>query len=128
MLKSIPGIGHVYAAGILAEIGTIKAFPNNDALAKYCGIVWKENQSGNFRAEDTRMSKAGNRYLRYYVIEATGSVISHCPEFKRFYDKKFAETTTHQHKRALALTSRKFLRMLFGLLDKSQLYSPEKSR
>ena len=35
---------------------------------------------------------------------------------------------THQHKRALALTSRKFLRLLFSLLDKEQLYSPEKSR
>ena len=128
VLKSIPGIGHVYAAGILAEIGTIKAFTGNGALAKYCGIVWKENQSGNFRAEDTKMSKAGNRYLRYYVIEATGSVINNCPEYKDFYDKKFAETTTHQHKRALALTSRKFLRMLFGLLDKSQLYSLERSR
>ena len=128
ILKSIPGIGHVYAAGILAEIGTIKAFTGNGALAKYCGIVWKENQSGNFRAEDTKMSKAGNRYLRYYVIEATGSVINNCPEYKDFYDKKFADTTTHQHKRALALTSRKFLRMLFGLLDKSQLYSLERSR
>ena len=128
VLKSIPGIGPTYAAGILAEIGTIKAFPNNDALAKYCGIIWKENQSGNFRAEDTKMSKAGNRYLRYYIIEATGSVINHCPEYKAFYGKKFAETTTHQHKRALALTSRKFLRMLFGLLDKTQLYSLEKSR
>ena len=128
VLKSIPGIGHVYAAGILAEIGTIKAFTGNGALAKYCGIVWKENQSGNFRAEDTKMSKAGNRYLRYYIIEATGSVINHCPEYKAFYGKKFAETTTHQHKRALALTSRKFLRMLFGLLDKTQLYSLEMSR
>ena len=128
ILKSIPGIGHVYAAGILAEIGTIKAFTGNGALAKYCGIVWKENKSGNFRAEDTKMSKAGNRYLRYYVIEATGSVINNCTEYKDFYDKKIAETTTHQHKRALALTSRKFLRMLFGLLDKSQLYSLERSR
>lgn len=128
VLKSIPGIGNVYAAGILAETGTIKAFPGNGTLAKYCGIVWKEKQSGNFHAEDTKMSKAGNRYLRYYVIEATGSVINHCPEYKAFYDKKFAETTTHQHKRALALTSRKFLHMLFGLLDKSQLYSLERSR
>ena len=74
------------------------------------------------------MSKAGNRYLRYYIIEATNSVIRHCPEFHAFYSKKHAEVTTHQHKRALALTSRKFLRMLFGLLDKSQLYSVDKSR
>ncbi|MCI8281060.1 MAG: IS110 family transposase, partial [Lachnospiraceae bacterium] len=43
-------------------------------------------------------------------------------------DKKYAETRNHQHKRALALTSRKFIRLLFGLLDKGQLYSPEKSR
>lgn len=128
ILNSISGIGKVYSASILAEMGSIKCFTDNNSLAKYCGIVWKQNQSGNFNAENTPMSKAGNRYLRYYIIEATGSVIKHCPEFKAFYDKKFAETTTHQHKRALALTSRKFLRMLFGLLDKSQLYSPEKSK
>jgi transposase len=128
VLNSIPGIGKVYSSGILAEIGSVKCFKNNDALAKYCGIVWKENQSGNFKAENTPMSKAGNRYLRYYIIEATNSVIRHCPEFHAFYSKKYAEVTTHQHKRALALTSRKFLRMLFGLLDKSQLYSVDKSR
>lgn len=128
ILTSIPGIGKVYASGILAEIGSIKCFKNNDALAKYCGIVWKENQSGNFEAEDTPMNKAGNRYLRYYMIEAAGSVIAHCPEYKTFYDKKFAEVRTHQHKRALALTSRKLIRMLFGLLDKSQLYSVDKGR
>ena len=128
ILNSVPGTGKVYASGILAEIGTIKCFKNHDALAKYCGIVWKENQSGNFAAEDTPMNKAGNRYLRYYMIEAARSVIMHCPEYKAFYDKKFAEVRTHQHKRALALTSRKLIRMLFGLLDKSQLYSVEKSR
>ena len=128
VLNSIPGIGRVYAAGILAEIGSVKCFRSHDALAKYSGIVWKQNQSGKFQAENTPMNKAGNRYLRYYIIEATGSVIRHCPEFRAFYDKKFAEVTTHQHKRALALTSRKFLRTLFGLLDKGQLYSPDKSR
>lgn len=128
ILNSIPDIGKVYSAGILAEIGSIKCFRNNDALAKYCGIVWKENQSGNFRAENTPMNKAGNRYLRYYIIEATSSVIRYCHDFHAFYAKKYAEVTTHQHKRALALTSRKFLRMLFGLLDKSQLYSVDKSR
>lgn len=128
VLNSIPGIGKVYSAGILAEIGSIRAFKNDDALAKYCGIVWNDNQSGEFEAENKKMSKAGNRYLRYYIIEATGSVINHCPEYRRFYQKKYAETRTHQHKRALALTSRKLIRMLFGLLDKNQLYSPEKSR
>ena len=128
VLNSIPGIGKVYSAGILAEIGSVKAFRNANVLAKYCGIVWKDNDSGDFEAEDKRMSKAGNGYLRYYIIEATGSVIRHCPEYERFYQKKYAETRNHRHKRALALTSRKFIRLLYGLLDKSQLYSLEKSR
>lgn len=124
-LLSIPGIGPVYASGILAEIGSIKAFPNHDSLAKYSGIVWNENQSGDFESEDTRMSKAGNRYLRYYLVEATGSVIANLPEYKTFYQKKYDEVKTHQHKRALALTSRKFIRLVFGLLAKNQLFVPQ---
>lgn len=123
ILMSIPGFGPVYSSGILAELGSVKAFPSNDAVAKYAGIVWKENQSGSFKAENTPMSKAGNRYLRYYLIEAAGSVLRHIPEYNEFYQKKYAEVTTHQHKRALALTSRKLIRLIFGLLAKNQLYS-----
>lgn len=37
ILNSIPGVGPVYAAGILAEIGSIRYFKSNDALAKYAG-------------------------------------------------------------------------------------------
>ena len=128
ILNSIPGVGPVYAAGILAEIGSVRYFKSNDALAKYAGIVWNSNDSGEFEGEDTHISKAGNHYLRYFLIEATSSVIRYAPEYKAFYDRKYAETTTHRHKRALALTSRKFIRMLYGLLDKGQLYSPERSR
>ena len=123
ILKSIPGFGPVYASGILAELGSVQAFPSNDAIAKYAGIVWKENQSGSFKADNTPMSKAGNRYLRYYLIEAAGSVARHISEYQEFYQKKYAEVTTHQHKRALALTSRKLIRLIFGLLAKNQLYS-----
>ncbi|MBS3199274.1 transposase, partial [Turicibacter bilis] len=47
-LKSVPSIGVVYAAGIVAEIGQIERFENEAQLAKYCGLYWKKNQSGNF--------------------------------------------------------------------------------
>ncbi|CAG9701881.1 transposase [Clostridium neonatale] len=122
ILMSISGVGPTYSSGILAEFGSIQAFPNNDSVAKYVGIVLKENQSGCFKAENTPMSKAGNRYLHYYLIEAAGSVIRHIPEYETFYQKKYAEVTTHQHKRALALTSRKLIRLIFELLAKNQLY------
>ena len=38
----------VYAAGILAEIGSVRCFNTNNALAKYSGIIWRDNQSGEF--------------------------------------------------------------------------------
>ena len=38
ILQSIPGIGPVWASGILSEIGDISAFHSSDALAKYAGL------------------------------------------------------------------------------------------
>lgn len=125
-LTSIPGIGPVLASGILAEIGTIASFDSHDSLAKYAGLTWRVNQSGDYSSDDTRMTKTGNKYLRYYLIEAANSVRNHVPEYRDFYHKKYGEVTTHCHKRALALTSRKLVRLIFGLLTKNQIYSSGK--
>ena len=126
ILESIPGIGPVWASGILSEIGDITAFHSSDALAKYAGLYWPKGDSGDFTSEDNKISKAGSPYLRYYLGEAANSVRRHIPEYADFYARKFAEATKHQHKRALALTSRKFVRLVFGLLVKNQLYTGEK--
>lgn len=121
-LISIPGIGPTFAAGILSEIGSIKQFDNEEALAKYAGLTWRRHQSGKDEYEDTPMTKTGNSYLRYYLVEAAGMAVLHNPVYKDYYQKKFAEVKTHQHTRALALTSRKLVRLIYGLLIKNQLY------
>lgn len=126
ILKSIPGIGPVFAAGILAEIGDIYAFHSQDALAKYAGLTWTRSQSGEFEADESRMTKAGNRYLRYYLCEAANSVRRHSAEYHTYYYKKYDEVPKHKHKRALALTARKLVRLIFGLLTKEKLYSTDK--
>jgi len=127
ILTSIDGIGPVFAAGILAEIGDISAFYSQDALAKYAGLTWTKSQSGNFEADESRMTKAGNRYLRYYLGEAANSMKNHVPEYRDFYNKKYNEVPKHKHKRALALTSRKLVRLIFGLLTKEKLYSTDRA-
>ena len=66
--------------------------------------------------------------LRYYLIQTAGSVVRRCPEYMDYHSKKFTEVPKHQHKRALALTARKLIRLILGLLAKNQLYSPAKSR
>ena len=86
-LTSIPEIGPVYAAGILAEIGPINRFSDESKLAKYAGLYWRQNQSGNSEYENTPMAKRGNRYLRYYLVEATNSVRRYEPEYHAYYKK-----------------------------------------
>ncbi len=122
-LRSIPGIGPVMAAGIISEIGSIHQFNNEEALAKYAGITWRKNQSGKFEADDTKMTKTGNHYLRYYLIQSGFFVIKYIPLYNEYYHKKYNEVHTHQHKRALALTSRKLIRLIYGLMSKGQLYN-----
>ena len=125
ILLSIRGIGKVYAAGIMAEIGNIDRFPHNSKLAKYAGLYWKRNQSGEFDSLDKKSSKKSNKYLRYYLIEAAASCVRQgFPFIKDFYNIKYNEVTKHQHKRALVLSARKLERLIFGLLRKNQYYKP----
>ena len=123
-LTSIPGIGKVYSAGIIAEIGDIHRFDSQASIAKFAGLVWTQHQSGDFEAEHYQMIKTGNRYLRYYLLEAANSVRRCDSEFRRYYDLKFKEVNRFQHKRALALTARKLVRLVFRLLKDNRLYIP----
>jgi len=123
-LASIPGFGPVFSAGILAEIQDIHRFPSHPQLAQFAGITWTRHESGDFKAEETRLTKRGNKYLRYYLIEAADSVRVHASEFRHFYQRKFQEATKHRHKRALVLTARKLIRLVHALLREGRLYQP----
>ena len=125
-LTSVPGIGKVYSAGIIAEIGDVNRFQSQASVAKYAGLVWKQHQSGEFEAQNTRLIKSGNRFLRYYLLEAANSVRRCDSEFRRYYDLKFKEVNKYQHKRALALTARKLVRLVFRLLKDGRNYIPPK--
>ncbi|GAA2930804.1 IS110 family RNA-guided transposase [Enterococcus raffinosus] len=125
-LLSVPGLGPVYTAGLIAEIGQIERFDDQSKLAKYAGLTWTKNQSGNSQSENTPLNRSGNRYFCYYLIEATNRVRITLPEFKEYYQKKKNEVPKHKHKRALVLTGRKFVRLIDVLLRNGQLYQPTK--
>ena len=123
-LTSIPGIGPVFSAGLIAEIGDIKRFNGQAGLAKFAGLAWTQHQSGMFEAQHTRLIKSGNRFLKYYLCEAALSLVRCDTEFKRYYNLKLKEVNKYQHKRALALTARKLVRLVFRLLKDNRLYIP----
>src|SRR5699024_4122421 len=60
-------------------------------------------------------------------LQALGvnSVRRHVPEYKYYYAKKYQEVPKHQHKRALALTARKLVRLVDALLRNNQIYTPK---
>jgi transposase len=121
-IDSVPGLGPVWTAGLIAEIGDIHRFADEAALAKYAGLVWNPRESGTFQAQDTALSKAGNAYLRYYLVEAANSVRLHCAAYRDFYAAKLAQSPKHAHKRALVLTARKLVRLVDALLRAGAVY------
>jgi hypothetical protein len=140
-LATIPGVGPVFSSGNGAEIGSTQRFlqgrkwdakrkryrPRNlrdveDAIAKIAGLWWPRASSGDFEAEDRRMAKTGNRYLRYYLIQAANKMRTHIPEYAAFYARKHQEASKHHHKRALVLTARKSVGLVVGLLHRNESY------
>jgi transposase len=127
-LSTVPGLGPVWTAGLIAELGDITRFDDHGAIAQYAGLTWETYQSGGFTADDTALTKRGNSYLRYYLVEAANSVRTHCEEYRQYYAAKAAETTRHAHKRALVLTARKLVRLIDVLLREGRIYQTPAQR
>lgn len=126
-LDTIPGFGPVYAGGTTTEIGGVERFDYSHAkVAKYAGLAWRKHKSADFEAEETKLTRSGNRYLRYYLCEAANMVRLNDPEYKAYYHRKFHEVRKHQHKRAIVLTARKLVRLVVRLLTTNQTYRPRR--
>ena len=124
-LDTIPGFGFVFSAGIIAEIGDIQNFSCDQAkVAKYAGFKWRRHQSADFKADESKLTRTGNRYLRYYFCEAANSVRRCDRDYAAFYNRKYKEVRKHQHKRAVVLTARKLVRLVVRLLATNQPYQP----
>lgn len=123
-LNSIKGIGPVYAAGILAEVGEIKRFKNHKSLAKFAGLIWTSIRRVEVRGYPH--VRSGNKYLRYYLVEAANLIRLHDQGYGFFYRVKYEESHTHKHKITLFLTARKLVRLVYTLLRTNQIYTPRK--
>ena len=48
-LQTIPGLGPVFAAGIVSEIGDVRRFEREESLAKFCGLTGGAISRGSSR-------------------------------------------------------------------------------
>ena len=119
---TIKGLGAVITAGILAEIVDVLRFSEEQHLAQYMGLTWHKSSSGGFVSQNTRLTKVGNVYLRYYFILGANLLRQNNLEYKAYYWRKYQEVSKYQHKRALVLTARKLVRLVHTLLTKNLPY------
>jgi hypothetical protein len=121
-LITVKGLGPVITAGLMAEIVDVSRFPGHKHMAQYFGISWAKRSSGGFVSQNTRMTKVGNPYGRYYFVQGADKMRQHNLEYKAYYWRKYNEVSKYQHKRALVLTARKLVRLVHALLTKNVPY------
>jgi transposase len=127
-LTTIPGLGRVLTAGIIAEIGGVERFDCNEAkVAKFAGFKWRKSAAAEFQAEESHLTRTGNPYLRYYFCEAAFSVHRCDREYGAYFQRKFKAARTHRHKRATVLTARKLVRLVVRLLATNQPFQPRRT-
>ena len=123
-LRTVPGIGPVFAAGILAEIGDITGFADDDQVAQFAGLTWPPAVSGQSTLEHPPLARTGTASLRPDLVEAEHSVRRHDAIYAAYYERKLTESTPPAHHRALVLTARKLTRLVTALLRDDRAYDP----
>ena len=119
-ITTIPGVGPVTGAAILAEIGDINRFESSDKLVAYAGIDAAVYQTGQFEAAETHMSKRSSPYLRHALWQAASMTILYEPELKAFYQSK--RDQGKHHGTAIGAVCRKLLARIFVVLKEQRPY------
>ena len=114
-LHKIKGISSIEIAYIMSAIININRFDSPDKLIAYAGLDPIVKQSGTWQAKSTRMSKRGNRLLRFALIWAANNVRKHPSKMKDYYGKKITEGKSHYN--ALGHCAAKLCRYIFFVLN-----------
>lgn len=114
-LHKLKGINSIEIGYIMSAIISIKRFSSSDKLIAYAGLDPIVRQSGTWSASKTRMSKRGNKLLRYALIWTANNMRKHPSKMKEYFDKKISEGKLHYN--ALGHCAAKLCRYIFYILN-----------
>ena len=124
-LISVPSVGMVTAAIILAEIGDPGRYSNGNQLIKLAGTQPVSNLSGRKTRSKTPMSKKGRPRLRTALYFATMRMIQEDDNFARVYRRYLTREKNPLTKmQALGALMNKLLRILWALMKHRTFYDP----
>ncbi|MFQ6048504.1 MAG: IS110 family transposase [Phycisphaerae bacterium] len=118
LLESIPGIGRSFALLVVSEIDEIGRFASPKKLHAYAGLVPSTHASGG-RTFHGRIIKAGNKYLRWAMVEAVWPAIQKDPELNVFYERLRRRKGANPAKVA---TARRLLTIVYRVLSEQREY------
>lgn len=122
ILRSLPGVGRVVAATMLAEAGRLLAARDYHGLRTHMGTAPVTKQSGKHRL--VRMRYACNRRLRDAAHYWGQSAVRHDPRSRVHYDQLRARGQSHG--RALRGVIDRLLRVLIVMLTTQTVYDPSR--
>lgn len=118
IVRSMPGMGAVFTAEFLAEVGDLSRFASADALAAAAGLVPVTRESGNSSFQ--RRARRGNRSLKHVMFWSAFRCVARHKPSKDFYIRKRGEGKTH-HQATIAL-ARKRVNVLWAMLRNGEFY------
>lgn len=113
-LHKIDGLNSIEIAYIMSAIINISRFDSIKKVVAYAGLDPVVRQSGTFMESKTRMSKRGNKMLRYALIWAANNVRLHNKNLNTYYLKKRAQGKSHYN--ALGHCAVKLIRYIWFVL------------
>jgi transposase len=123
LLKSIPGIGGLLAAAILAEMGDIRRFNNEREFSNCIGLVPAIHQSSE---TDTKkgITPRCKALLRSYLIESSWVAIRTDPEIQAYYRKHFGKNP----KNVIVKVAHKMCRRILSVIKNETPYQTSYSK
>lgn len=103
LIRSLPGMGVVLSAELIAEAGNLSRFRSADALASAAGMAPILRQSG--RSRFLRRPNGGNKGLKRVFYQSAFCSLGH-DDSRAFYDRKRREGKRH-HQAVIALARRR---------------------
>jgi len=122
VLLSLPGVGRIITATMLAEGSHILSLRDYHALRAHAGIAPVTKQSGKSR--QVLMRYRCNQRLRNAFYHWARTSIQHDPRSKHHYAR--LRQVGHDHGRALRGVADRLLAMLIAMLKSGQTYDPNR--
>ena len=123
-LRTIPGLGPVSCASILAEIGDINRFATPGEFVGYMGlypVVWESGQT----KVRFQMTIKGNKMLKMTFLVASAAARLYNPAIRQYYDRLRARGKSK--KAAGGAIARKLACIVFAILKTGEPWSAQKA-